>query len=152
MQRPQHSAGLDQRNNPNRFKGSPQIATTGAYALCLDDLQVLHKTVKMRTGQLRALGVTLLACALVGSAAASKLLVLLQEQELKSECSKFFGALEKAGISIDYQPYKDGGLKLRDYDTWLYDHLAIFAPKAEGALQSHRRAPPAQPVASIRRS
>lgn len=77
---------------------------------------------------LSALVLSLLCVATSGS----KLLVLLQDNGVKSQCSKFFSALEEAGVSIEYKPYREAGLKLREYDTWMYDHLALFAPKAEG--------------------
>ncbi len=79
------------------------------------------------------LACTALASAATAAASGGKLLALLQDLEQQQQLSKFFGALEKAGVAIDYKQAKDASIKLRDYDTWHYDHLAIFAPKAESA-------------------
>lgn len=63
-----------------------------------------------------------------------KMLVLLQDPDHQEEFSGFFGGLSQQipGLSIEFKGARDTSLKLREYDQWLYDHLAIFAPKAEG--------------------
>ena len=60
------------------------------------------------------------------------MLVLLPDAEQQSQYSKFLKGLEDSGVQLDVRGIKDSGLKLKEYDQWLYDHLAIMAPKAEG--------------------
>ena len=73
-----------------------------------------------------------LACFANAQQQGKRLLVLLENKSAQEKYSQFFGSLASAGFAIDYKPYREKELKLREYDTWLYDHLAIFAPKAEG--------------------
>eukprot|EP00199_Chlamydomonas_sp_CCMP681_P000714 CAMPEP_0119107804 /NCGR_PEP_ID=MMETSP1180-20130426/11608_1 /TAXON_ID=3052 ORGANISM="Chlamydomonas cf sp, Strain CCMP681" /NCGR_SAMPLE_ID=MMETSP1180 /ASSEMBLY_ACC=CAM_ASM_000741 /LENGTH=437 /DNA_ID=CAMNT_0007093347 /DNA_START=11 /DNA_END=1324 /DNA_ORIENTATION=+ len=80
------------------------------------------------------LGLALLL-ALAGEACASiagtRVLVLLQDASQESGYSQFLNGLTKAGFQLTIKGHKDSGLKLKEYDTWHYDHLAILAPKAE---------------------
>lgn len=88
----------------------------------------------------RVLLCALLLLALQGTTAAQdeqkKVLVLVGDEGLKESHSQFFGALEKHGFSLDIQHYKEKGLKLKDYDQWLYQHLVLFAPKALGGWRA----------------
>lgn len=82
------------------------------------------------------MGVLLLAaglCAQPAQAAGKRVLFLLGDVAAKDKYSIFIGSLESLGFSVDVKAIKDSSLKLKEYDTWLYDHLAIFAPKADGA-------------------
>ncbi|KAG2491121.1 hypothetical protein HYH03_010565 [Edaphochlamys debaryana] len=77
------------------------------------------------------LGVALLA-ALHSAYAGGKVLMLLQSEKNIDRFSSFTDALTAAGFTIEIKGYKDSSLKLREYGTWLYDDLVLFAPKAEG--------------------
>lgn len=66
------------------------------------------------------------------SVTGKRVLVLLQDVESKSKYSLFFDALSAQGFNLEFKAHKDSTLKLKQYDTWLYDHLALFSPKAEG--------------------
>lgn len=63
---------------------------------------------------------------------ADKKVLALVQDNTKDHYSIFFDSLSAYGFSVDIKGHKDSGLKLKEYDTWLYDHLVIFAPKAEG--------------------
>jgi len=66
-------------------------------------------------------------------------LVLLADSSTRDTYSKFFAQLEAVGLELDFQVAGDPGLLLQKWDTWLYDSLIVFAPKAEdlgGALDS----------------
>ncbi|GIL45161.1 hypothetical protein Vafri_2479 [Volvox africanus] len=72
---------------------------------------------------LAALGVT---------SASKSVLVLLQNVNTADKYSKFFGSLRDYGFDISVKSVKDSSLKLKEYGTWLYDDLVLFAPPAEG--------------------
>lgn len=72
-----------------------------------------------------------LALACGASASAGRVLVLLPDAAQESRYSKFLGSLRQAGFELTVKGHKEGGLRLRQYDTWLFDHLAILAPKAD---------------------
>jgi oligosaccharyltransferase complex subunit beta len=59
-----------------------------------------------------------------------KILVLYGQSSIKETHGQFFKGLEAKGHTVDIMSVKDSGLKLKDYDTWLYDALVLFAPKA----------------------
>jgi oligosaccharyltransferase complex subunit beta len=77
----------------------------------------------------------LLAAALLGSSVAKaaenrRVLALIGTSSVKDSHSQFFSSLQEAGFSVDIKTAKDKGLKLKEFDTFLYDSLIIFAPKA----------------------
>ncbi|PNH04740.1 Dolichyl-diphosphooligosaccharide--protein glycosyltransferase subunit [Tetrabaena socialis] len=78
----------------------------------------------------------LLALALLAAihcaCAAKSVLVLLQSGTTADKYSGFIDGLGAAGFAVEVKGHKDTGLKLREYGTWLYDDLVLFAPKAEG--------------------
>ncbi|PNW72980.1 hypothetical protein CHLRE_14g614100v5 [Chlamydomonas reinhardtii] len=76
-------------------------------------------------------GLALLAI-LSNAAAGKSVLMLLQNANTAERFTSFVDGLSAAGFTVDIKGYKDSGLKLREYGTWLYDHLILFAPKAEG--------------------
>ncbi len=78
------------------------------------------------------LGLLLLVCGSLfcSAAAGKKVLVLIGQSSVKESHGQFFKALEAKGHTVDIKSVKDSGLKLKDYDTWLYDALVLFAPKA----------------------
>jgi hypothetical protein len=85
------------------------------------------------------------ACLLHSTAADKQVLVLLQDTSWKASYSNFFGILESQGFTLDVKGYRDSSLKMRNYDQWHYDHLVIFAPKAEGEPLCGRQ----HPISSI---
>jgi oligosaccharyltransferase complex subunit beta len=64
--------------------------------------------------------------------AGKSVLVLLQNVNDADKFSKFFGSLRENGFILDIKSAKDSSLKLREYGTWLYDDLVLFAPRTEG--------------------
>ena len=82
---------------------------------------------------------------LVGSAlclsvsAEKKVLVLYGASAIKNTHSQFIKGLEDKGLKVDVKSVKESGLKLKDYDTWLYDALVLFAPKAASRLAAESR-------------
>ncbi|EFJ53013.1 hypothetical protein VOLCADRAFT_72245 [Volvox carteri f. nagariensis] len=71
--------------------------------------------------------------AILGLASAGKrVLVLLPNVNEAEKYSKFFGSLRDAGFDVTFKGVRDSSLKLKEYGTWLYDDLVLFAPKSEG--------------------
>lgn len=64
------------------------------------------------------------------AAAEKKVLVLYGQSSIPETHGQFLKGLEAKGLTVDLKSVKDSGLKLKDYDTWLYDALVLFAPKA----------------------
>lgn len=72
-----------------------------------------------------------LLCSNVADAAENKrVLALIGTSSIKDSHSQFFSSLKEAGFSVDIKSAKDKDLTLKDFDTFLYDSLIIFAPKA----------------------
>lgn len=69
---------------------------------------------------------TLLLCSLLPAQAQQKALVLVQDLGIASSHSKFLEHLSNEGYSLDVQAADSKSLRLRDWDTWLYDKLVIF--------------------------
>jgi len=62
----------------------------------------------------------------------TKMLVLMQDPVAQRDAySSFFSGLGER-VQLEFKGTKESSIKLKEYDQWLYDHLAIFAPKAEG--------------------
>jgi oligosaccharyltransferase complex subunit beta len=61
--------------------------------------------------------------------AQKRILALLGSAKTQDTHSQFFRSLKDNGFSVDIKTIKDD-VKLREYDTWLYDSLILFAPKA----------------------
>jgi oligosaccharyltransferase complex subunit beta len=73
-------------------------------------------------------------CSNVANAAENKrVLALIGTSSIQESHSQFFSSLQEAGFSVDIKTAKDKGLKLKDFDTFLYDSLIVFAPKATSA-------------------
>lgn len=77
-----------------------------------------------------ALLLTISSALLFSAAAEKKVLVLYGASNIKDTHSQFIQGLEDQGLKVDLKSVKDSGLKLKDYDTWLYDALVLLAPKA----------------------
>lgn len=60
------------------------------------------------------------------------MLVLLQDSGKQDQYSTFFGTLRQHAFELDIRGVKDAGLRLEEYGTWMYDHLIVFAPRADG--------------------
>jgi oligosaccharyltransferase complex subunit beta len=70
-------------------------------------------------------------CSHVANAAENRrVLALIGSSSIKESHSQFFSSLQEAGFSVDIKTVKDKDLKLKNYDTFLYDSLIVFAPKA----------------------
>ncbi|KAF8545490.1 Dolichyl-diphosphooligosaccharide--protein glycosyltransferase subunit WBP1 [Trichophaea hybrida] len=62
----------------------------------------------------------------------SRLLVVLEDTDLKTAYSKFFGDLEGRGYNLHFQSPKDDALSLFIHGERAYDHVILFPPKAKG--------------------
>ncbi|KAJ9521237.1 hypothetical protein QJQ45_022972, partial [Haematococcus lacustris] len=60
-----------------------------------------------------------------------RVLVLLQSEADRDNYSQFLDSLAQLNFDITVRGHKDKGIKLKEYDHWNYDHLILFAPKAE---------------------
>ena len=63
---------------------------------------------------------------------APKILVILENLQLKSSHSLFFAHLRQLGYQLDYRSADDKRLQLRDWDSWLYDKVVCFAAAVPG--------------------
>lgn len=84
----------------------------------------------MRNGAVAALLLLLGSSLCFVAAAEKKVLVLYGQSSIPETHGQFIKGLEAKGLKVDLKSVKDSGLKLRDHDTWLYDALVLFAPKA----------------------
>ncbi|CCX33821.1 Dolichyl-diphosphooligosaccharide--protein glycosyltransferase subunit WBP1 [Pyronema domesticum] len=74
-------------------------------------------------------------CVSVASAASltgSRLLVVLEDSDLKATYSQFLGDLEARGYDLSIQSPKDEKLSLFEHGERAYDHVILFPPKSKG--------------------
>lgn len=90
----------------------------------------------MRNGAVAALLLLLGSSLCFVAAAEKKVLVLYGQSSIPETHGQFIKGLEAKGLKVDLKSVKDSGLKLKDYDTWLYDALVLFAPKAAGEFSN----------------
>ena len=78
----------------------------------------------------------LLLLARVGATASEgpRVLVLLEEKALKSSHSLFFDALTSRGYQLSYSAATAPTLKIKDWDTYLYEKVIVFASGVTGML------------------
>lgn len=67
----------------------------------------------------------------------SKVLVLLEDTSLKSTHSAYFGSLSSRGYQLTYSAANAAGLKIKDWDTYLYDKIIVFASSTSGSSLLH---------------
>jgi hypothetical protein len=70
----------------------------------------------------------------VSAASTGRVLVVLQDVNAKGDYSIFLDSLKSLGFDLDIKSSKDSSIKLKSYDTYQYEHLVLFTPKAEGGL------------------
>ena len=78
--------------------------------------------------------VLLLVLTFVSVASASgsnKVLVLLDNLNIKESHSIFFKNLQDLGLDVTYRVADDPSIILKKYGSFLYDHLIIFSPTVE---------------------
>jgi len=95
----------------------------------------------LSAGTLLALAALVLTVSGGGAAAAAghRALVLLQDAGLRESHAQFMAQLGDAGLELDFQVAGSKGLRLKEWDTWLYDSLIVLAPRVEdlgGAIDS----------------
>lgn len=76
------------------------------------------------------------ACTPALAAGQQRVLVLLNDGDLKATHSRFLGALG-ARYALDVQPMADPSLRIKSWGDWLYDKLVILG-SGQGA-QGRRR-------------
>ena len=67
-----------------------------------------------------------------GAACQPGVLVLLQDLSIANTHSRFFQQLKDAGYSLDIRAAEDKSLRLRDWDSWSYEKLILFASSIPG--------------------
>jgi oligosaccharyltransferase complex subunit beta len=67
----------------------------------------------------------------VSAASTGRVLVVLQDVNAKGDYSIFLDSLKSLGFDLDIKSSKDSSIKLKSYDTYQYEHLVLFTPKAE---------------------
>jgi hypothetical protein len=102
----------------------------------------------------RWLCAALLCAALLAQQAAAqrRVLALVSGQDVKQTHSKFFRGLRGLGFDVDIKQASDKDIKLKEYDTYLYDHLILFSPKTSGARPAPRRIRTPGPLRARRRA
>ena len=63
-----------------------------------------------------------------------QVLVLVEDLSTASTHSIFLQQLEKAGYLLDVKGAQDKSLRLREWDSWLYSKLVIFASGISGEI------------------
>lgn len=79
------------------------------------------------------------ACAPALAAEQQRVLVLLNDADLKATHSRFLGALS-ARYALDVQPMSDASLRIKSWGDWLYDKLVILG-SGQGARGRRRWGP-----------
>lgn len=74
-----------------------------------------------------------LPCWLQGTHGA-KVLVLLEDAAIKNTHSSYFSTLASSGFDLTFRRVDDRSLRLREWDSWLYDKLILFAANVPGAF------------------
>ena len=86
---------------------------------------------------MQRLGLLLILLHIAPALAQTKVLVLLENLAIRNTHSEYFQSLTEAGNSLDFRLAESKGLRLREWDDWLYDKLIIFAPSVTGAWRPH---------------
>lgn len=84
-----------------------------------------------------AVVIALLATSFRATIAQKKILAIVGSSSIAASHSQFFDQLRAAAFDVDIKTVKDKDLKLKEYDTFLYDSLIIFAPKASSKCSIH---------------
>ena len=82
---------------------------------------------------MQRLGLLLILLQVRSALAQTKVLVLLEDLAIRNTHSEYFQGLTQAGNSLDFKLAESKGLRLREWDDWLYDKLIVFAPSVAGA-------------------
>ena len=81
---------------------------------------------------LAACSLLLLSPARIAAVQSSKVLVLLEDTSLKTTHSSYFGALSSRGYHLKFAAANAADLKIKDWDTYLYDKIILFASNTAG--------------------
>ena len=87
----------------------------------------------MGVSGLQRLGLLIILLQVAPALAQTKVLVLLEDLAIRNTHSEYFQSLIEAGNSLDFRLAESKGLRLREWDDWLYAKLIIFAPSVAGA-------------------
>ena len=79
----------------------------------------------------------LLAAVLLHPVCSQRVLVLVEDLGLASSHSHFFQQLSDKGYQLDIKSAEDKSLRLRDWDSWSYDKLVLFASSIPGRLDAY---------------
>ncbi|KAI8472693.1 MAG: dolichyl-diphosphooligosaccharide-protein glycosyltransferase [Monoraphidium minutum] len=78
------------------------------------------------------LALSLAAALPVARCGGKRVLALIGDGGVRASHSRFFQGLRDAGLELDIKAVDDDGLLLRNFGSWHYDHLLLFAPHATG--------------------
>ncbi|KYQ88802.1 dolichyl-diphosphooligosaccharide-protein glycotransferase [Tieghemostelium lacteum] len=79
---------------------------------------------------------SLLVINVFGKIGGKRVLVLLDEEQVKSTHSDFFDGLTKKGYELDFQK-TDSKVQLQKYEDFLYDHLIILSVENDPTLTTN---------------
>eukprot|EP00274_Cyanoptyche_gloeocystis_P003891 CAMPEP_0196660734 /NCGR_PEP_ID=MMETSP1086-20130531/41097_1 /TAXON_ID=77921 /ORGANISM="Cyanoptyche gloeocystis , Strain SAG4.97" /LENGTH=443 /DNA_ID=CAMNT_0041995305 /DNA_START=50 /DNA_END=1381 /DNA_ORIENTATION=- len=85
----------------------------------------------MRGAWLFALLLPLLIVCVFGGKQSQQILVLLDDEVIRSTHSNFFSALAERGHNLTFKLADDENLKIAQYGIFLYDSIVLFAPGVE---------------------
>ena len=75
--------------------------------------------------------------AAIAAGQGSKVLVVLENTALKSTHSSYFSALSSRGYQLTYAAADGPDLKIKDWDTYLYEKIIVFASSTSGLPVQH---------------
>ncbi|GMH41291.1 hypothetical protein BSKO_09201 [Bryopsis sp. KO-2023] len=70
------------------------------------------------------------ATAISGAESGNRVLAILEDEALKVSHKEFLSSVVEAGFEVTTGLSRDGSLRLKEWDEWLFDHLIILAPRA----------------------
>ena len=76
-------------------------------------------------------GLVLTFVSVASASGSNKVLVLLDNLNIKESHSIFFKNLQDLGLDVTYRVADDPSIILKKYGSFLYDHLIIFSPNVE---------------------
>ena len=101
--------------------------------LFLESTVRLGTTMVGKSQGVQCLGLLLILVQLCCVFAQTQVLVLLEDLTIRNLHSEYFQGLIEDGFDLEFKVADSKGLRLREWDDWLYDKLIIFAPNTAGA-------------------
>lgn len=70
----------------------------------------------------------------VSVATCEKLLVLVDDQDVRSSHAQFLSDLDQLDVDVEVQSISDSSLRLKRWDEWIYDKLVILGGTKGGMV------------------